>query len=73
MPATSKLVLEFNTGDGGTTTHSYKYINPEITTARVKTIMNTTISNGSIFEKVPVSIKAAKVVTTTESDFDLSD
>ena len=70
--STSKLVLEFYDSTGGTFKHSYPHVDEDVTTNKVKGLVQATITNGSIFDKVPVSTKSAKLVTTTESEFQLS-
>ena len=69
--AGSRLVLTFATSDG-TTTHSFSYANAEATAANVKALVNGIIANGSIYVKVPTTAKSAKMVTTTETDYNLS-
>lgn len=68
----SKIVLEFE-GTGATVKYSYNYANPSTTSAQIKALMTGMIANGSIFQNPPLTAKAAKIVTTTEDDFDLSD
>ena len=68
----SKLVLKF-TGMGGEANFSYNYANPETTVATVKALMQGMITNGSIFAIPPVETISAKLVTTTEDEYDLSD
>lgn len=71
MAAGTKLVLTFTTSAGRTTTHTYNYADPGATTSAVKTLCNTIITNGSIYENVPVAVKSAKTVTTSENEYDL--
>lgn len=68
----TKLVLDFTTADGGTARFNYNYCDPEVSTANIKTLMQTMITNGSVFSKPPLAQKAAKLVTTTETTLDLS-
>lgn len=70
--ASSKLVLEFE-GTGKSVQFSYNYADPEVTEASVKALVNGLIANGSIFENPPLTATNAKIVTTTETDYDLSD
>ena len=51
---------------------NYNYIDPEVTDATVKTLMQGIIANGDIFENVPAALKSAKLVTTSETAVDLS-
>ena len=67
----SKLVLTMTTSDGEKN-FSYNYANPSATTANVKAVGQALITHGSIFENVPTEFKAAKIVTTTETVYDLS-
>ena len=73
MAAGTTLVLEFGDDNGNSVFFSYNYANPDALVSDIKTLMNTIIANGSIFKKNPVSIKSAKAVRTSESEFDLSD
>ena len=69
--ATSKLVLEFE-GTKGDVKFSYNYADPDVTLARVKALTQGLITNGSIFANQPLTAKSAKIVTTTETDYDIS-
>lgn len=67
----SRLVFECVTS-GGTKTFSYNYASPTVSNATVRALGNGLITYGSIFENVPTSIRAAKLITTTTTAFDLS-
>lgn len=73
MAAGTKLVLEFFNESGNTVSFSYNYGDEEATTTSIKSAMNTMITNKAIFKNPPASIKGAKAVVTTETEFDLSD
>lgn len=73
MAAGTKLVLGFEKSDGTTTTLSFSYAKPTATVAQVKAAMNAITTNGEIFTNVPVASKSAKMVTTTETEYDLSE
>ena len=72
MASISKLVMVFGAGSADVT-YSYNYANPEMTAAKVKALMTGLITNGSIFTTPPLTAKNAKLVTTTEGNYDLSD
>ena len=72
MAAGTKLVLGFETSSGSTTTFTFNYAKPTATLTNVKSAMSSITSNGSIFTNVPVTSKSAKLVTTTEQEYDLS-
>lgn len=72
MANTTRLVITCETA-AGDKNFSYNYINAEIATPIVKQIGNAIVTNGSIFKNIPLTFKAAKTVTTTEVDFDISD
>lgn len=72
MASISKLVMTFASAEGDVS-YSYKYADPEMTVAKVKALMSGLITNGSIFETPPLTAKSAKLVTTTEGDYDLSE
>lgn len=73
MAAGTKLVFSFGNALGNTINYSYNYGDANTATSDIKTAMNTMITNGTIFRNVPVSIKGAKAVVTTETEFDLSE
>lgn len=68
---TNVLSMTFSTNTGESTTIRISEFNPEIDSERVGVLMNTIITNGSIFKKVPVLAKSAKIVATTTTDVDL--
>ena len=72
MASTTKLVLTMTTTDGDKN-FSYNYANPEMSTTVVKALATALITNGSFFVSVPTATKAAKIVTTTSEEYDLSD
>ena len=72
MAAGTKIIFSFGNAVGNTVNYSYNYGDAETTASAVKAAMNTMITNGAIFKNVPMSIKGAKAVVTTETEFDLS-
>ena len=72
MAAGTKLVCTFGTSTDGTTSFTFNYAKPGATTTNVKALMNAMITNGAIFANVPVTMKSAKTVTTSENEYDLS-
>ncbi|MBQ7578778.1 MAG: DUF2922 family protein [Synergistaceae bacterium] len=72
MATSVKVVMAFTCDDGKNHNFSYKYADPELRTADVRTLVQAIITNGSVFDPVPVSLEGAKLVTTTENEFDLS-
>ncbi len=72
MAESTKLVLGFQNASGTSMTLSYNHAKASATTAQVKALMNGIIANGSIFANVPATAKSAKIVETTESEYDLS-
>ena len=72
MSAGTKIVFEFGDASGNSLFYTYNFGDDEASISDIKNAMNSFISNGSIFQNVPVSIKSAKVVITSESDFDLT-
>lgn len=69
----SKLVLTFAGANGSDTSMSYSYADPDVANSKIKALTEGIIANGSIFENVPLSAKAAKLVITSEKAFDLSE
>ena len=72
MSTTNKLSLIFNIGNNKTSSLSYKYANPSVTQAQVQALATGIVTNGSIFKKVPLSAKSAKLITTEETAFDVA-
>ena len=68
----SKLVMTFAGSTGAEHSMTYNYVDDETPSSAVKALVNGIIANGSIFANVPVTAKGAKIVTTTETVFDLS-
>ena len=73
MSAGTKIVFSFGNALGNTVNYSYNYGNSEATASSVRNAMNTMITNGVVFRNVPMSIKGAKAVVTSETEFDLSE
>ena len=67
----SKIVIDF-AGQYGDVRFSYGYADPETTVASVKALVNGLIANNTLFENPPITVKNAKIVTTTEDNYDLS-
>lgn len=72
MAEGTKLVLAFETSAGKTMSLTFNYAKPSATSTQIKALMNGIVSNGSIYENVPVAAKSAKSVTTSETIYDLS-
>lgn len=72
MAEGSKLVLTFMTSEEKTATITFNYAKPSATTAQVRALMQAMITNTSTLAATLVSAKSAKIVTTTESTYDLS-
>lgn len=71
MASVTKLSLEFVDEDGAKMSRSYNYANPSVTGTQVKTLMNSMITNGSIFNTPPAIIKGAYLITTDKNAIDL--
>lgn len=67
----SKLVMTMYTEEGEKN-FSYNYADPEATTANVKALGQALVTNGAFFMNPPTDIKAAKIVTTTTSEYDIN-
>ncbi|MBQ6148650.1 MAG: DUF2922 family protein [Oscillospiraceae bacterium] len=67
----SKIVIDF-AGQYGDVRFSYNYADPDTTVANVKALVNGLIANNTLFENPPITVKNAKIVTTTEDNYDLS-
>lgn len=73
MAEGTKLQLTFETNESKTTTMTFAYAKPNAEASSVRALMQTIITNGEIFENVPVTPKSAKIITTSETVYDLSD
>ena len=69
----SKLVMTFADANGEDLIFSYNYADKDTNKTSARQLVNGIITNGSIFSRVPVSAKSAKIVSTTEKLFDLSE
>lgn len=72
MARTYKLVLDFLTAAEKTTRFTYNYADANNEASDVTTLMNAIITNGSIFKNVPVTKKAAKLVATEETAYNIA-
>lgn len=70
--ASSKIVIDF-AGQNGDTRFTYGYAKPDTTLAAMKALVNGLIANNTLFENPPITAKSAKIVTTTEDNYDLSE
>lgn len=68
----ARLVLTFADASGNDVVFSYPYADTEVEASDVQDAMQAFITNGSIFSKVPVVAKSAKLVVTQETDIPLS-
>jgi len=71
MAAGTKIVLEFTSATGSSARFSYNYANADANAALVKNAMNTMITQNAIFKSKPAAIQGAKIVVTTETEYDL--
>ena len=73
MAAGTKLVMTFLDGLNEERNFSFSYAKASASAANIKALAGLIITNGSIFQHVPVTAKSAKLVTTTETGIDISD
>ena len=73
MAAGIKLVIQYETSNGSSTTHTWNYAKSTATAQQVKALITATTSstNRVIFQNVPIAAKSAKLVTTTETPYNL--
>ena len=71
MASSAKLQLKFGTLSG-VKTWSFSYADTEVTQQNVTAAMQAMINNGSIYKYPPLTADSAKIVVTTETDFDVS-
>ena len=70
MATTSKIVINYKGQNGDDIRFSYGYINPETPVATVEALVNGLIANNTLFENPPVTAVSAKLVTTTEDEYE---
>ena len=66
-----KLVLVFADANGTELSLTYPYVASEIEQADITTLINTIITNGSIFAIVPVTCKSATVYDITPTSYNV--
>lgn len=75
MATTRKLQLKFGT-TYGTKTWTFSNLSSSVTPsgskAAIKTLMQTMITNGSIYKYPPLTLDSANVIETTTGSVDLS-
>ena len=71
MANSMKLVMTLKCEDGKEHDFSWKYAQEAPRTSDANALAQALITNGSIFENVPVEATAAKVVITTEEEIDI--
>lgn len=70
MAAGTSLKLQFETM-AGLKTWTFNYAKPSAGLTNVRALMQSMITNGSIFEHPPIKAASAKEVTTSENIYDL--
>ena len=68
-----KLVITFVDADSANRDFAFNYAKSNATTANIKALAQGIITNGSIFENVPVSATTAKLVVTSETNIPVTD
>ena len=72
MAIGTKLVITFIDSNAHERNFSFAYASPTATSNAIKTAAQAIITNGSIFQNVPVAVKDAKLVTITETNINVS-
>ena len=72
MATGTRLELEFADNNNNSIFFTINYAKSNATTENVKALINAIINNGDIFALVPVTAKSAKIITTTENDYNIS-
>ena len=73
MATTYRLILKYKDTSGSTITHNWSYAKSSPASSDVKDLMETTISNGDIFAKVPITKVSAEIEATTLTEINISD
>lgn len=69
----NKLVLVFENSSGEEIMFIFAYAKSEPSESHIKALANTIIANNSIFEEPPVKAISARVISTYEDYYDLTD
>ena len=72
MAAGVKLVTTFKNASGNTVSFTHNYVASDAEMSDIRAFVAGIITNGAIFENVPVTAVGAKLVTTTEQEIALS-
>ena len=73
MASGCKLVMTFVDANGTNRDFVFNYAKSSATVENIKALAQGIITNGSIFENVPVSAKSAKLLVTSETTIDVAD
>ena len=73
MASGCKLVITFIDTTSMERDFTFNYAKSSATVENIKALAQGIITNGSIFENVPVSAKIAKLVVTSETTIDVAD
>lgn len=68
---TNNLIIVFEGQNGKDVTCKFTYADPDVEVASVKALANKVVAYNTLFENPPTRTKSAKIVTTTESYFNL--
>lgn len=72
MSATAtKLSITCSIGNNKTAAFTYKYAKASMTEQQAQALASGLVTNGSIFKKVPLSVKSIKLIETETTDFDV--
>lgn len=72
MATTTKIQLNFAKENGNSMSLSFANARMDVSNANIKTLGQTIVTNGAIYENVPVALRSAQIITTDTTDVDLS-
>ena len=72
MATTTKVQLNFTKENGNSMSLSFANARQDVSNANIKTLGQAIVTNGSIYENVPVALRSAQIITTETVDVDLS-
>lgn len=70
MATTTKLQLKFGTMSG-VKTWTFANADPNVTSAKVKSLVNAMIAYGDLYKYPPLTAESAKLVTTSETSISI--
>lgn len=72
MATNTKIQLNFAKENGNSMSLSFANARQDVSNANIKNLGQVILTNGAIYENVPVSLRSAQIITTETTNVDLS-